>query len=196
MKKNLIIILGMLFLSTSFIFADDFDLFANEGANVSNEQTAIVNSTETSAYDFKNALGAFFLLTEDPIGGLEYQRWLNDKVGLTAQVSLFYNKYSYSNTTVFNYAFNLQTDISLYRFETKNFASNLYSWFLVGTNGAARTEEGKTYFSPNVILGAGFGFELIFWKHLSIPIQMGYVGAFPSSNYMNFSVGSGIRYKF
>lgn len=164
---------------------------------------------QISAFESKNALGAYFILSvDDEMGGLEYQRWLTKRVGLEAELSLYYQNSSYGAKT-FNYDLNCQADFNLYEFEVKNFASQLYAWVMMGSKGSIDyipEVHGSLYpeddhdaifsFEPSLLAGFGFGFDLIFFRHLSIPVQMGYMGSFFNNTYLNFCFSSGIRYKF
>lgn len=166
--------------------------------------TAVSVKAPESAFDFPNGLGAYLILSSKMYGGLEYMRWVNDRFGLQTQISLYWIDDTSSREFIFD--LNEQFDLRLARFETKNFASILYAWASVGFTGSFNyspsspsSTTSASGFAPSLLAGFGFGFDLIFFRHLSVPIQMGYLGEFGSGSsdrWINFAFSTGIRYKF
>ena len=51
-------------------------------------------------------------------------------------------------------------------------------------------------FVSNAIASAGFGFDFIFFDHLSVPVQFGFMGTFPNEPKVGFCGGIGVRYSW
>lgn len=46
----------------------------------------------------------------------------------------------------------------------------------------------------NALASVGFGFDFIFFDHLSVPIQFGFMGTFPDDPQVGFCGGIALRY--
>lgn len=77
---------------------------------------------------------------------------------------------------------------------SRYFSGQLYAWLLAGHLGYIRSNS-----SPYVALGTagiGIGIEFILLEHLSIPIEFGFCGQFPTDPKVQFSFGGGLRYRY
>lgn len=156
--------------------------------------------------DFKNAIGIFGLASleseSNSVGGLQYQRWVTEKIGFQVEGSVYYDP----ENTYYSFDSNLNFELQYKLYQTNIGARNasvLYAWALIGASGTAGSEFNSSrdeyvptgpYFDANV--GLGFGFDLNFINHLSVPIQFGFLGKFPNELAAGFSVGAGIRYRY
>lgn len=164
----------------------------------------------------KNAIGVYALIS-DSVFGMQYQRWFTERFGVQFTGYGYFN----SNPNIFyveetsdtpEYSFSIAVEPQIMLFETaisEKTAVRLFAWGLVGYHGYSEAEwisssesetgtgyyKNKGYFN-NVNLGLGAGFEFMFLKRMSIPIEFGFVGAFPNDSYTTFTVGSGIRFRF
>lgn len=159
--------------------------------------------------DFKNAVGVFLLgnvsATEPAVRGIQYQRWLTDRWGFQTEGFITYNRESYADHSP-SYDFSFSAEPLLKLYETPKgyrFASTLYAWGLVGYHGFNDLEYNNTIeqyedtgFQSDVMLGIGFGFDVMLLNHISIPFQFGFEGEFPNDVSAGFCLGVGVRYKF
>ena len=49
-------------------------------------------------------------------------------------------------------------------------------------------------FHNNALASVGFGFDFIFFGHLSVPVQFGFMGSFPDDPQVGFCGGIALRY--
>lgn len=163
--------------------------------------------------DFKNSVGIYALVDTEAMG-IQYQRWCTDKIGFQTQGYVFYDELSGDGASDFNCS--LSTELQLKLFETlmgEKSASILYAWFLAGYQGSSsRTwnnsqgDYGAADYVPgyytqgdyksSALMGLGFGFDIMFLNHISIPIQFGFSGSFPNDISAGFCFGAGLRYRF
>ncbi len=171
MKKNIILIL-IIALMIMPVFAQDAE------AEIEDDGAA--------------SLGMYFCAGEFSMIGLHYQQWFGNhgimvSGGLTGDVFCAVAVYEYC---VYSAKF---TDI---------LNSRLYLWILGGVdcvnehNYISSTETYEDDFYVNAVGSLGVGIEFVWWKHLSIPVQFGYVIEAPHKTKMSFSFASGIRYRF
>ena len=160
--------------------------------------------------DFKNAVGVFILgnvSSDEPgVKGIQYQRWCTDKLGFQTEGFVTYgNRYD----DISAYDFSLDAELLLKLYETPKgfrFASTLYAWGLVGIHGFNQISyvEDKNAgqynykyinegFRSDVMLGIGFGFDVMMLNHISIPFQFGFEGEFPNATSAGFCLGTGLR---
>ena len=156
----------------------------------------------------QNAIGVFVLGTdEQAVGGIQYERRFTDIVSTKLGVFAFYNEKSYSDP--FNMSVSLETDFTLFENNWKDkIGSRLFAYGMVGYIGKIeRTFEyidGNSSFEPkrtdtmhnNMAASIGFGFDFIFFEHLSVPIQFGFMGTFPDDPQVGFCGGIGLRYSW
>ncbi len=173
--------------------------------------------------EYKNALGIYGLIPQS-VGGLQYQRWFNDRFGAQFQFfGMYDNHYSYNEKTndyIPNYAFSASAEFQVNLFESaisEKTAVRLFGWCLagyygyndidnnyikpIGTEGTESYEKGYYVYSDSgllnsITLGIGFGFELMILKRISIPLEFGFAGSFLNDPGISFSVGSGLRFRF
>lgn len=173
--------------------------------------------------EYKNALGIYGLAPQS-VGGLQYQRWFNDRLGAQFQVFGAYSNSSHynesTNSYIPNYSFSASAEFQVNLFETaisEKTAVRLFGWGLAGYYGhneidsdyiESSGEEGTEsyvagYFVysdsgllSRINLGFGFGFEFMFLNRISIPLEFGFAGSFLDDTGVSFSVGSGLRFRF
>jgi hypothetical protein len=152
--------------------------------------------------NYANSLGVYasFLGGQDvPAAGLAWNTWLNRH-----GVQVWGGGY-YQNA---NYYYNIS---AAWRYMLLNvkfnewFASNIFTTVSAGYFGAgnesrpANTSTGASELNGSFLhyggLAAGFGVELLFFEHFSIPIEFGYAGQFPNIS-LGFSGGIGLLYRF
>jgi hypothetical protein len=161
--------------------------------------TVFANPVESNSAVGVSILGT----TENGIYGLQFQHWFNNRIGMQTEGFAYYNPES---TTVLNYSIAGELLVKLYetKFGEKS-ASNLFAWFLAGHRGyIEETYEYKdgvsttvsSGYCPDVVFGLGFGFDIMFLNHISIPIQFGFFGEAPNDFGVGFAMGTGIRYRF
>jgi hypothetical protein len=170
------------------------------------------------ALDFPDAAGAFgsFMLG----GGLSWQHWYGPLgIAVTAGGMAYPNSsyYGYdvvettaSDFTVWNY--NVQVDL-LYRLYSSNFwkwlSGDLYAFVTLAHMGSVTAEwvdeDGDydttddayyvpTPYVPVFAVGVGIGYEIILFRHFSLPLQFSYTLKYPL--YVDFNFASGLRYRF
>ena len=166
--------------------------------------------------DFKNAVGVFLLgniSTTPHVKGLQYQRWITNSIGFQTEGYVSYDSKVYTDLQQYDFSVSGEFLVKLY--ETPHgykFGSTLYAWALAGFHGFNKINytyesdiDGEYYtpgynwdtgFKGDVMLGIGFGFDVMLFDHISIPLQFGFEGEFPNDISAGFCLGSGIRYKF
>lgn len=162
-----------------------------------------ISAVSANPNDYHNAVGIFAItdFEENAVGGIQFQKWVTDKIGFQIEGSIFYNADTYKS---FSANFNAEMQYKLFQTNMgeKN-ASVLYAWVLAGGKGnstdwydesAGKRVNGETLF--NATLGLGFGFDFNFINHLSVPIQFGFMGTFPNTLAAGFAIGTGVRYRF
>ena len=161
--------------------------------------------------EFNSSIGVYTLAgVSAGIGlwGLQYQHWFNNRIGAAFDFSALYNSDltdAPQNKMFVN--FNAEFDYALYRFELSNdVASQLYLWALGGVEFKDKlvyeyTSEGYQEINTdsvlvNAVVGLGFAFDFTFYKHISVPVQIGFLGTFPNDTCFDFCLGTGLRYSF
>ncbi|MBS7261658.1 MAG: hypothetical protein KIG91_08405 [Treponema sp.] len=136
--------------------------------------------------------------------GLNYQRWFENNIGLETTFGGSFNpdrkwdNYLCVNGQLQYRIFQSQTD--------KPFVGQFYFW---GMGGYILSHQVSTRYVieedkyeeeerivSNACAGLGFGAEVVFWERISIPVEFGMCGDFPSSPNVGFSVSTGIRFRF
>ena len=154
----------------------------------------------------QNAIGMYVIGADQSVGGIQYERRFSDLFSTKFGVFAFYNDTTYSDP--FNMNFTVETDFTLFENNWKDkICSRLFAYGLVGY--AARMERTWDYsvggdgeskkiekFHNNAVASAGFGFDFIFFDHLSVPIQFGFMGTFPDDPQVGFCGGIGLRYSW
>lgn len=176
-----------------------------------------LHSLSATPLDFKNSVGVYGLFNT-PVVGIQYQRWCTDRIGFQTTGFVQYDQsdpvVNIQNDDGFSFSISGEFHLKLFEtpFGTKS-ASVLYAWFLGGYHGFSDARyvepEGEwdtpgyiagyyepTGFKSNAVLGIGFGFDIMFLNHLSIPIQFGFSGEFPNQTQAGFCFGTGVRYRF
>ena len=181
MKKNLKLFLsGILFLSLSVL-----PLFADEK-----------NSCED--WDLSStALGTSVTFApEHFIYGLNVQHWWN-AFGLDFTLGGNYSK-NFDGSDESYICASFKPMLQVYKTDpSKTYMAKVYIWGLTATTGQILAE-GKTVIKTpfDAIFGFGFGTEIISWKHLSLPIEVGFAGGFPNDPAFGFCSSFGLRFRF
>jgi len=192
MKKTIKLIMSGLLLLTTVLPA-----FAKE----KEETTWDVNST---------ALGtSVTIIPEHPIYGLCVQHWW-DNFGIDFTAGGYYSK-DWKGNPESSVCASLKPEFQVYKTDpTKKHMTKVYIWGLVGFTGSISTSTvydgcsaDGTYQTKEVtetpfdaVAGFGFGAELLFWRHLSIPLEVGFAGGFPSEPAFGFTGSCGLRFRF
>ncbi|MCR4954304.1 MAG: hypothetical protein K6A43_09540 [Treponema sp.] len=168
------------------------------------------------ALEAKNGVGASYyspdfnnLGLNNFLGGLCYQHWFTDRIGLEVGGAVTWTPSDNQDPLYYNiYA---EGDFVLYSSElSKYFASRLYAWTILGHTGTTTSEyvpavyadDDYTHpvtesyykdpvFAPNFRAGLGFGFDIIIYRHISIPLKFGFTGSLTGAG---FTFGGGIKY--
>lgn len=166
--------------------------------------TCTTMSLAADPMDYKNAVGMYGMIYTDACG-LQYQNWITHKVGLQLEGYATYDSFDYDYG---EYEFSIAAQMLYNLFEnpiSEKTAINFYAWLLgefKGYNelsyvdGAPNRFYDDSGFQTQYAVGLGFGFEFMFLKHLSIPLEFGYAGTICKKPVMGFVIGSGIRYRF
>lgn len=160
----------------------------------------------------KNAVG-FYLMGGPTCGGsmgLQYERRITPLFGLKFDTYVMYhnnNNTNYqSNNLIYN--FNVEGDIKIYETMWDEYiGTRLFAYFLAGHIGYVtsayeekRSDSTIVYhpsnYYANVMLGAGFGIDLILVEHLSIPVTLGFLAEFPYDFKAGFCGGIAVRYSW
>lgn len=164
--------------------------------------------TKRNGLENKNAIGAYFLGSQSPIGGIQYERRFNNVVSMKSNGYIFYNTQNSFFEHSLDYNINAEFDFRMYEYAWReSFASRLYAFVLVGHRGFV---DNNSYYDENLynyvyvpgdyhataIGSIGFGFDLFFYDHLSIPLQVGFMGSFPNDPYAGLCIGTAVRYSF
>src|SRR5574344_1278211 len=167
-----------------------------------------VVSAFANPIDSDNAIGVFIMgTTESSVYGLQYQHWFNDKIGMQVEGAAYYNPDVYYGKEL---QYNISAEFQYKLYETslgERSATNLYAWLLAGHHAyIKRTSEYEAVtgtstttssgYCPNAVCGLGFGFDIMFLNHISLPIEFGFLSEFPNDPSIDFAFGSGIRYRF
>ena len=152
--------------------------------------------------DNKNAIGMYVLAGNTTVGGIQYEHRFSSFIGTKFGAFAFYDDDGY--TDPFNMNLTVHTDFTLYETDWRDkICSRLFAYALAGYDARiARTydyenDKKKTEtFVSNAIASAGFGFDFIFFDHLSVPVQFGFMGTFPNEPKVGFCGGIGVRYSW
>ncbi len=177
-----------------------------------------VAAQEAENYIPKNGIGGTFTYYHTgALGGLSYQRYLTDKLSLEGFASIMFDN-STTRQPLW-YCVGLELDYILYSYSPASwFTTNLFLWGQATHIGEVNREyhstvygtkvvDGKTVtdwdtvvqesyydpgvYSPNFGGAFGFGFDMIFIKHLSLPIRLGFAADMTG---ITFTGGCGLRY--
>lgn len=158
-----------------------------------------------SGLDKKNSIGIYVIGAEQTIGGIQYEHRFSDIISEKFGIYAFYTNDDYS-TTPLDITFTAQTDFTLYKADwNRCISSRLFAYILGGYNGKivqtyeyteTATTLASSEFQNNAIASAGFGFDFIFFDHLSVPIQFGFMADFPYSPHIGFCGGAALRYSW
>lgn len=162
---------------------------------------ALAGSLFANGLDNKNAIGMYVIGAENAVGGIQYERRFSDLFSTKFGVFAFYNDSGYSDP--FNASFTVEGDFTLFENTWKDkISSRLFAYGMLGYTGTY--ERSYEYAEPeskkiekmhnNALASVGFGFDFIFFDHLSVPIQFGFMGTFPDDPQVGFCGGIALRY--
>ncbi len=162
---------------------------------------ALAGSLFANGLDNQNAIGMYVLGGENSVGGIQYERRFSDFFSTKVGVFAFYN--DKSNSDPFNANVTVEGDFTLYENDWRDkISSRLFAYGMVGYVGVY--ERTWDYGEPeskkiekmhnNALASVGFGFDFIFFDHLSVPIQFGFMGTFPDDPQVGFCGGIALRY--
>ena len=155
----------------------------------------------------KNAIGVFVLGSEQAVGGIQYERRFTDLISGKFGVMAFYNNDTY-NSNPFNMNLTVETDFTLFENTWKDkISSRLFAYGMVGYLGfidrsynynfeETRSEKQSEKMHNNAVASVGFGFDFVFFDHLSVPLQFGFMGTFPDDPQVGFCGGVAVRYSW
>ena len=161
------------------------------------------------ALNNKNAIGIYIIGSERAVGGIQYERRFTDVISTKfGTYALVRNKSDYFSDTPIDFNFVVEPDIKL--FETTwngKVCSRLFAFGLLGYEFSEKSsyhyDEGvheyiydKSSIEHGLIVGAGFGFDFIFFDHLSVPIQFGFTGTIDKDPFVGFGGGIALRYSW
>ncbi len=162
---------------------------------------ALAGSLFANGLDNKNAIGMYVIGGENAVGGIQYERRFSDLFSTKFGVFAFYNDSGYSDP--FNASFTVEGDFTLFENTWRDkISSRLFAYGMMGYTGTY--ERSYEYAEPeskkiekmhnNALASVGFGFDFIFFDHLSVPIQFGFMGTFPDDPQVGFCGGIALRY--
>ena len=217
MKKSLALVLFLAFAAT-ISFAQEIDsLESSSVETVSDESVSAELTLGRSALGgtvtYYPCMSVFGMA-----GGLSYQHYFNSKFGLEGFGYVIWNASGESNPL--SYSVGVEAEYSCYEYSPNTiFNSRLFLWgqFVhfgktqqdyhqtqygtkTGSDGTTVTDYDnviqEAYYDniqyvPNFGIALGFGFDLVFYKHICIPIKFGLSGDFTG---IGFSFGSGLKY--
>ena len=144
--------------------------------------------------DGSAALGMYYIVGKFNMIGLSYHQWFGDhalmvSAGVQSDQMSVLAEYQYC---VFSASL------------TETLNSRLYVWASGGVNvrneSVHEWEPDLTLWQNevhvNAVTSLGVGMEFVWWRHLSVPVQFGYVAEYPFDFGMSFCFSSGVRYRF
>ena len=150
---------------------------------------------------YNRAIGGKFVgLPNSFIGGITYQQWLPNDMGFEVAVGFVSNE----NTAYYNFEGEFQKLLFVDDFGKRSLSS-LYLWANAGLNSLEEiieesSEENnyneKISIHPNFFVGVGFGMEMTYFEHFSVPVTLGFEVEFPREFAIGFTAGIGLRYRF
>ncbi len=189
MKKTFVIVLMLLLAGTV--------VFANSPATSVLEVEDASEDNSFNRYD--SALGVTWLIGSD-IPSMQYQHWITPGFGYTLNTGASYAPVtvwdSEKEVTGYEFDFNFfgQLQWALYTASSTNLDTRLYAWVLGGC--VVQHEANMIGTDVDGIAGAGFGFDINLYKHISIPVEFGYLGVAPANPNLTMIGNFGIRYRF
>jgi len=166
-----------------------------------------LSSLAAEGLENRNAIGVYVIGSETPFGGIQYERRVTDLISFKVNTYIYYDGGENASNPL-DYNIIGECDFTLYETDWfENSGSRLFAYVLAGHTGSTSKEYvydsvngtgGYTnpVFTPNAVVSAGFGFDFIFFKHLSIPCQFGFIGNFPNDASAGFCAGTGLRYSW
>ncbi len=153
------------------------------------DETVAETESDTSA-----ALGMYYIVGKFSMIGLSYHQWFGNhalmvSAGIQSDQMSALAEYQYC---VFSASL------------TEKLNSRLYVWASGGVNFRNESvyawEPDTTLWQNevhvNAVTALGIGMEFVWWRHLSVPVQFGYIAEFPYDFGMSFCFSSGVRYRF
>lgn len=168
---------------------------------------------ETVPEVYNSAIG-FVYTPSSPMGeyddtlvaGLQYQHWF-DNFGLQLTGCMYYDQHYnyYEGANPYGEKLDWKllggAQFILCTFNVDNLrwikddtVFRLYFWLDGGLGGKdlSPTEQNLAY----LYAGTGIGMEAVFWKHISIPLELGYYGQFLNNGGFGICESAGVRFRF
>ncbi len=175
---------------------------------------AMVTAEEEYGFNtYDKAVGVFF---GDIIGtGINYHQWIGNW-GINFTVGLFFFPeeifsivpllISEPQPGEFSYGLGFEAQYMLYYDAVGDiFEGGLYIFGGVRHTGAIRKYDKnyvatEPYYVPGIVVGLGFGFESVFYEHVSIPVEAGLNSKWEYGSLMpigaKLTLQAGFRYRF
>lgn len=139
--------------------------------------------------------------------GLSYQKRISDLDALQTTVGLSFNGDA-TWGSLLDYVVGVEYQHTIYSDSYEDwFLGQLYVFTGINHMGSIKAEEESGYalgpFRPSLAVGGGFGVEILFFDHFSLPIEFGYGGfweyadtSFIKQLEFQFIAQAGVRYRF
>lgn len=141
------------------------------------------------------------------VAGLQYQRWF-DKIGLQLTGCMYYDQQHEFGTynqgrisSKLDWKVLAGVQFILCTFDVDNLGwikddtvIRLYFWVNGGVGGRDLDVDSKNL--AYLFAGTGIGSEVVFWKHISVPVEIGYNGQFLNNGGFGICGSTGIRFRF
>lgn len=140
--------------------------------------------------------------------GLQFQHWF-DNVGVQLTGCMYYdqnNPYADEEGNIvkakkldWKVLADVQFILCTFDVDNLNWIKNdtvfrLYFWVNGGVGSHDVSSELRNL--ADVYAGTGIGLEAVFWKHISIPIELGYHGKFLNEGGFGINGSTGVRFRF
>lgn len=158
----------------------------------------------------KNAAGVYTMgwiaPKSDSVAGLQFQHWFDNNLGFQLELGGYarkdcyywydYDLESHKEDEYLRSYFSAATHL-LYNVFSTNQAKIFYTrFYLWGMGGVIMLSDYENSFLLNGCAGVGIGAEFVVWHRMSIPVEFGFSGSFPTDLSMSFSAATGIRFRF
>lgn len=145
--------------------------------------------------------------TDELYAGLQFQRWC-DKIGFSLTGSMYYDQQyeygSYASDQIgrkLDWKLLAGAQFVLCTFNVDNLSPamgnsvlRLYFWLNGGVG--ARDLDVDLQNVAYIFAGTGIGTEMVLWKHIAIPLEIGYYGQFLNNGGFGISASTGLRFRF
>ncbi|MBQ0165602.1 MAG: hypothetical protein KBT02_00660 [Treponema sp.] len=193
MKKMKIVFVVLLMCLSAAMFAEEAE---KNDPEVYNNAIGFVFTPSSPMGDYDETL----------VAGLQYQHWF-DNIGLQLTGCMYYDQnhvYSYAGDETgekLDWKILGGAQFILCTFDVDNLSwikndtvFRLYFWL----NGGVGCKDYAVDLQnlPYLYAGTGIGLEAVFWKHISIPLEVGYFGQFLNQGGFGICGSTGVRFRF